>query len=567
MQLLAAMVFFCGMGTAHAADVEDLDFDIEGYYRARGYIFKNMFAAPLSGPAGGRPDQDARFMQQRLRINPRIKYEELASFNFDVDVLDDVVWGDNAMGASTPLFAGEPSNTGIDGTETETFQLKRAWMEFTVPVGVVRVGRQASHWGTGILANHGDGFDDLFGENHYGSTYDRVLFATRPIALLQKLSGKPDSGVPLFLVLGVDRLVEESLDQYYGYKCTKRPEGGGWIKGEDDEYDDRCDLQDIKGNPGRDGLTDQDHGYTEERDATVRGQDWWADQDDDVVEFIYALLYKGEDIDLLGSKGDFIFGMYSVNRKQVETQSQAWILDGYMKFLAHGILAEAEVVRITGETNAIALPGSIDESGGNQNPLHKTANIWGYLARLGYQQADFKAVFETGYASGDDDVTDDDFTGRPLNADHNVGLLLYEEILSRVTAQNWTTGAQGLWSKGGVYNSRYIYPSFTFRPMEGWEINMAYLLAWPDRPDGVNILCAETDTIKGEKLECAKYEATDQHLGWEVDVGVKHRFHKHVLFALEGAYARTSDRIPLEAAGLNQAGKFFTLQSRVAFEF
>jgi len=567
MHVLALIPLMLGMGSAHAVDEEDLTFDLEGYYRARGYVFKNLFAVPLSGPGAGRPDQDARFMTQRLRLQPKVSFEELATFTMQADVLDDVVWGDNADISSTPLFAGQPSNTDVEGNETEVFNLNRAWMQFTIPVGILRVGRQPSHWGAGILANHGDGFDDMFGENHYGSTYDRVLFATRPLAIGQKIAGKEDSGVPLFFVMGVDRLVEDSLEQYYGFECTERPEGGGWIKGQDDEYDKRCDMVDIKGNAARDGLTDQVHGFTEERESAYRGQDWWADQSDDVVEFIYALLYKGEDVDLFGSKGDLVAGVYTVNRKQLETASNVWIMDAYFKFLYRGILAEGEVVHIGGETNAIALPGSYDETSKNSNPLHKEADIWGYIARRGYQQEDYAVIVETGYASGDDDVTDANFTGRPLHPDHNVGLLLYEEIFSRVTAYNWTEEANGLWSKGGVYNSRYIFPSFTFRPMNGWEINTAYLLAWPDRPDGVNILCAESDTIDGEKLECAKYEAKDKHLGWEIDVGVKHRFHKHVLLAVEGAYAKTSDRVPLKKTGLNPDGKFYTLQSRIAFEF
>ena len=54
--------------------------------------------------------------------------------------------------------------TGIDGQETADFKLNRAWVEITLPVGVVRAGRQPSHWGMGLLANHGDGFDDMFGD-------------------------------------------------------------------------------------------------------------------------------------------------------------------------------------------------------------------------------------------------------------------------------------------------------------------------------------------------------------------------------------------------------------------
>jgi len=145
--------------------------------------------------------------------------------------------------------------------------------------------------------------------------------------------------------------------------------------------------------------------------------------------------------------------------------------------------------------------------------------------------------------------------------------LLYDEILSRVTAANYTDSVKGLWSKGGVYNSRYIYPHIKLRPSENVEFRFAYLLAWPDRPDGTNILCADGDEVDGEALECASTDATDSHLGSEWNIGVHHTFHQHVKVALEAAWAETSDRVPLDRAGLNPNGEFFTLQARAAFEF
>ena len=73
--------------------------------------------------------------------------------------------------------------------------------------------------------------------------------------------------------------------------------------------------------------------------------------------------------------------------------------------------------------------------------------------------------------------------------------------------------------------------------------------------------------VDGEALDCALYEATENHLGWEVDGALKGRFHEHVLFSLEAGYAKVTDRIPLENVGLNSDGTFFTLQSRIAYEF
>jgi hypothetical protein len=564
--MLTLLTLLGGLGAAQAADSQDLDFDLEGHYRIRGHRFVDLFAVPLSGPQGGRPNQTASYLTQRLRLQPVIKYEKRAKFIMQADVLDDVVWGDNASLNSTALFAGQPSMTGIDGEETADFKLNRAWVEFNIPIGLVRAGRQPSHWGMGILANHGDGFDDMFGENHGGSTYDRMIFATQPIAIANTILGREDGGTPLFLAIGVDRLVEDSQDQYYGYNCPEF-ESGPWVQGRDDQYDPRCDVIDIKGQAGRDGVADLTHEYTEERDPGSRPSDWWADGHDDVYEYIYALIYKGHDIQLGGSTGDLIAGVYSVNRQQRETDSNIWIVDGYLKLKLRGVLLEGEVLHIGGPTNAIAIPGSYDPSAGG-NPLAKEADIWSYVARAGYESGGIAAVFETGLASGDDNVADKDFTGRTIHPDFNVGLLFYDQIMSRVTAATWGDSASGLWSKGGVYNSKYIFPSITLKPVSGLEVNMAYLRAWPDRADGANILCKKGDKVGGEPLECGDYQAKDDHLAWEVDLGAHYRFHgEHMLIGVEAAYAETSDRIPVERAGLNPKGEFLTVQSRIAFEF
>lgn len=568
MSLLAALICAFGIGTASAAeDEQSLDFDMEGYYRTRGYVFKDMFATPISGPGAGRPGGTGSYMTQRLRLQPSFSFEKRATLNFMADVMDDVVWGDNASLSSTSLFASDPSLTGMDGQETGTFQLKRAWMEFDIPVGKVRVGRQPSNWGMGLLANDGNGFDDLFGENHGGSTYDRFLFATRPLAIAQTIMGKTAGDTPLFFVVGVDRIVEDSKDQYYGYNCTENPAGGGWTQGVDADYDERCDLYDYEGSPGQDGVTDTFHDYTEERDASYRSGDWWADNQDDVMQMIYALIYKGEDIQLMGRTSDLTMGVYTVHRTQAETDSNILIMDAYGRMLWGGFLLEGEVLNIRGTSSAIALPGAFDPFGELENPLEKEVDIWGYVARAGLESSGYSAIFETGYASGDDNVIDDKFTGRPIHSDYNVGLLLYDEILNRVTAANYTEDAKGLWSKGGVYNSRYIYPHVKLRPAENLEFRAAYLLAWPDKPDGTNVLCAEGDEIDGKALECASMDATDDHLGWEINLGLHHDFHEHIKVAVETAWAKTSDRVPLTRAGLNPDGEFFTLQARAAFEF
>ena len=412
--MIALLAAWAAPAWADAPD--NWKFSLDGYYRTRGYVFGDLYQGQ---------EKPGTYMAQRLRLQPGLNFEDRAKFFLMIDALDGVMWGDNASLASTALFAGDPSYTGIDGTEVTPIQLKRAWMEFKVPVGLLRVGRQGSQWGMGLLANDGNGFDDTFGENKFGSTYDRAIFATRPIAIAQTILKKRDSNVPLIVAIGVDRLVEDPLIQYYGYGC---------VAGADDGDDARCEPTD-------------DHGITEERDASRRPADWWVDGQDDVWEMIYVVRYAGEGIKFSKKTvGDLTAGMYIVNRKQAETDSDVLIADLYVKAEVAGVFFEGEGLHIGGSTQAITL-----------GDLAKTADITGYVVRGGYQTELFTGTMEHGYASGDTNVQDGDFTGRPLHPDHNVGLLMYEEILSRVTAVSWSEDAKGLWSNGGVYNSRYIF--------------------------------------------------------------------------------------------------------------
>jgi hypothetical protein len=544
--MISGLLLAAAAGVVPAALADDLDLSIEGYYRTRGYLYPNLFADQTD------PGQ---FISQRLRVQPVLNYQDKAKFSFMADVMDDVVWGDNADRASTALFANDPSMTGYTGTETDAFRIKRAWMEVNIPVGVIRVGRQPSHWGLGLLANSGDGFDDTFGENHQGNNFDRILFATRPIAIIQAAAGRDDTEIPFFIGAAMDRLVEDPLTQYYGYECSS-----GLTDGVDDDFDPRCDAD-------GDGISELEHDYTESRDASTRGDDWWVDRNDDVYELVLLAIYRGEELAAL-DYGDLTIGAYAINRQQAETNSNVWILDAYTRFEAWGIYAEGEILNIRGQSSAIALPGTVNYDP-DADPLQKEVDIWGYVGRLGYQHRGMASLtLEHGYASGDDNVSDEVFTGRSLHPDYNVGLILYDEILSRVTQNTWTDSADGLWSRGGVYNSRYLFPTTEVQFLDNqWSVIGGLLVVWPDRPDGSRILCAEGDKVDGEKLDCALYEATADTLGWEVDAAIKGRFHEHVLFSLEAGYAQVTDRIPLENVGLSADGAFFTLQSRLAYEF
>jgi hypothetical protein len=543
--MLASLALLSLVSTASAK--EDYEFGLDGYYRARMHVYGGFYPEE----EGSDTDAEAgKFATQRLRLQPTLNFENRAKFIMMADVLDDVVWGDNQSLASTSVFAGDPSSTGVTGEREDVFQIKRAWTEFNVAVGTFRVGRQESNWGMGLLSNHGNGFDDTFGENHFGSTFDRLIFATKPVSVARTLMGKKKTDSPLIMAVGVDRLVEDPLFQYYGYPCTPSLFPG------DPGYNAACDTD-------GDTVTDIEHDYVDDtRTEDQRPSDWAFDNSDDVFEMVYVLLYKNEGFQLGGRKTDLTAGLYTVTRKQEETNSNILIMDAYGKFERRGLYLEGEVLNIRGQTDGIALRGSYDPSGTVENPLHKEANIWGWVARAGYQRESATLMMEAGHASGDENVADASFTGRPLHPDHNVGLLLYEEVLAEVTARTWSKDAEGLWSNGGVYNSTYIFPNVRYRTL-GWEFIGAYLLAWPHKPDGSRILCAPDDGV-----ECSDPKnGLAKELGYEIDLAAKYKFHKHMLFSTEAGWAQISNRVPLENIGLDPDGKFWTVQTRIAYEF
>src|SRR5262245_51774577 len=187
------------------ADLTELKWASDGYFRTRTVLLTNLAPQPrrttvypITGEDLVIPDiRHTSYIVSRFRIMPSLVYAKIARLNLQFDGLDDVLMGDNNGLSTAPLFATDGSNQGfLGGPVADSIQLKRAWVQFAVPVGLMRVGRMPSHWGMGLLANGGgtgwmdpetpkgeaqrrildNFFDDDFGDNHFGSTADRILF-------------------------------------------------------------------------------------------------------------------------------------------------------------------------------------------------------------------------------------------------------------------------------------------------------------------------------------------------------------------------------------------------------
>lgn len=407
----------------------DMSFSLDGYYRAR-YLYVGDFNQLR--PTGWK-HRKLNFFVQRLRLEPAISYRDVVKLEMWMHMLDNVVWGDNAGISSMGLFAGEPSNTNQKGDDIASITIPAVWLELNVLVGVVRAGRMPSDWGLGLLTDGGGGFDDDFGWNDVMSVSDRVLFATMPVAIGQKIAGSSAPPFPLYLAVAYDKLVTD--------------------------------------------------------DASIGGarlpylSNWLGSYKDDVDSFTAALAYDGEDLDWLGANDALAAGLYYVQRWQNATNSRVHIIDWFLRSHLGPAFAEYEHYLILGSSQAISLrPSATDDPDGWLREK-ADAEISAWLVRVGVDVWRMRFKLEAGHASGDGNVSDETFEVRAANPNVRIGLVLYPLVIAERTRGGWSD-EEGMWSGGGLYNSTFFMQTIRYEPLDGLEIVLALLQAWLDEADG-----------------------------------------------------------------------------------
>ncbi len=128
----------------------------------------------------------------RFRLNPELHISDNLRVMAQIDMLDNLVLGSTpegyynaptsagylaqGRGGYTPLGAFSTTQwapvAGVNSTQN-SITVKRAWGEFMTPVGMLRFGRMPGHWGLGMVANSGDGYD-----SDWQTTADRIMFVT-----------------------------------------------------------------------------------------------------------------------------------------------------------------------------------------------------------------------------------------------------------------------------------------------------------------------------------------------------------------------------------------------------
>ncbi|HEY4716522.1 MAG TPA: hypothetical protein VII00_05400 [bacterium] len=140
------IVYFLFVFLSVSFPAHSSEFMNSGYFRVRAMSFQE------------KDFLSDNFLESRLRWEPEIKLAEKLSIFMQADF--DGLWG---------------------GAAPVDFRFNRAWLSIETPAGLLQVGRMPSEWGRGVFTNAGIGFDDMFGDNYAGDTFDRILLSTKPL--------------------------------------------------------------------------------------------------------------------------------------------------------------------------------------------------------------------------------------------------------------------------------------------------------------------------------------------------------------------------------------------------
>jgi len=419
-------------------------FEIDGYFRLRTDWFKNFHqgfidnptlgGAPFpralgcTGPIGAPCEDSLSSTNVRLRLEPVINLDEGTSIHIQADILDNLVLGstplnENYTGAfdsADPLNAPplgafgntqQPPVAGVN-SDRDSIQIKRAWAEVAVPLGILKFGRQPNHWGMGIWANSG-GHDPIAGtydyDGDYGDTVDRVSFsATIP-------------GTQLRAMIATDwattRLVSNQTT------ANKGREGHPW------------DLDDADDTNAWTLVISRMDSPQEFRDRVDRGE----------VAANYGVYFEYKtqkfDLDLTGfEQGGAFDSLANFRARDLKTYSPSlWGKLGIGRFLL-----EAEVVGQLGKI------GRLDEYGFDQQA---DVRKYGGVGRMTWKGLEGKLRLgaETGFATGDQfdnvipgntniafanligDKTDTKLTQFIFNREYKVDMILWRHLVGAVT--------------------------------------------------------------------------------------------------------------------------------------
>lgn len=411
----------------------------------------------------------------RLRYTPSLHITKDLAIHAQLDLLDNLVLG------STPDYGGYlgradvplvlysdgqvPPTPGVNSWQ-QSLQVRQAYGEWVLPLAVVRLGRQADHWGLGMVANGGQEPD-----SDYGDFVDRA-------ALLMPFNG-------FKLMLAYDWVWE-------GVTSAGSADLAGPVHDLDDADDVRQVVVQLFDRP----ITDEERSYRQNRLHVLRKPvfDWGA-----------YVSWRSQRLDVHGD--DYVAWLDGAKETSAIrlVPREAWSVtpDLWMRFLYNptidwALRVELEAAMVIGSIENVLMHDQTDASA----DLMQYGGVIQTEAR--YKQLSFGV--EGGLASGDEtggfatygahalysegeggavDVNRE-LTGFGFDRDYRPDLVLYRYVI------------------GGVTNSFYVKPWVSYDFLAGDEGSLGLSLA----------------TLYSRALETAGTPGGSANLGTEIDLSV-----------------------------------------------
>jgi hypothetical protein len=478
----------------------------------------------------------ASWIEQRLRIDTQVDYDEKVTLSLSLDGLDGVLWGDNGtfvgephsnsgirVAASNPNsvkpavgYIGrgsnlDPENYGFVLVEQDTIELRRVWGEVRLPVGLLRIGRQPANDRMGILLASGDGRANRFGYSNDGDTSDRILFATKPLEALEP-SEMRDTSVDrgLILMTFYDRTADAEVRTF-----GDNLQGAGVVvRFLDPQPAQRTDLE-----------------------AQASWLHRWEAEFDTALN-VFCLKAQGRlDRWSAGAEGVFVVG------------------------------ATREISEALARINA--------------DPVRRQdIRQWGARAVVRWDEPLWTAYLELDYASGDRNPNPGtDLTQLTWAEDTNVGLLMFERVLAFESARSAAAGvellrranattfpAERVDTEGSFTNALALFPQVDVRPLDTILLRGGMLVAWA--PSGLVDPIVTLQNRDGVEIEDDLVNFNGgrpgDFYGVELDGRFEWRYLEHFLFDLEGAILFPGNAFYDEN---EQAARSMLIQGRATFVF
>lgn len=339
----------------------------------------------------------------RFRLNPELHVSDNVRVLSQIDILDNVVMGSTPEGYGlTPASerlgyevsrrSGYLPNGYLDTTQTsptsgvnslqDSISVKRAWAEYTTPLGEARFGRMPNHWGLGMLFNSGDGYDD-----DAQSTVDRLMIA---------------SGIKL-----IDLTIAGMWDFPHEGPLTGSPIAGS-------EQYDSAELDDVS-----------QYGLMILRSKSPELTKLELARGNLVFNTGLYVNYRDQVLanDQIGNSGANVPGAGSALTYARRGMSM-WVPDLWLQLLYKKLRVEAEVAAVLGSVESTAIRSNETDFATGNDTADRKLRQYGFAFELQQKLVEdrLRLNFKTGWASGDPDAFDPDSAGNliPGSAEQQV---------------------------------------------------------------------------------------------------------------------------------------------------